>query len=519
MKKIILTLGMIHFGVSLFAQLPCSLDNTFATGGKLISDGSRLGDNVLVQPDGKILIACNPFGNGHVYIKRLNVDGSVDMSYGINGNCSIMVSTDATRISDMAFYNNQVYVCGNTSGNSNTFPFAAAISANGTLLSSFGNSGIKTFPSNFYTCAALDIDASGNLFITGSYSLTELFVAKLNSAGTFDASFDGDGVATLATGDVNHWFEAFDILSDKNGKVIMCGKKYKANNGSTINPFWNALVVRFTSTGALDNSFATNGVGLYNSSATNFDELKKVHQLPNNDYIFCGDTYDNVDYDYNVLKLKNDGTKDVTFGNQGWQLHDLEYDNEMENPLNSALLPDGRILITGNQGSGDTVYFALLMLKADGTRDNSFAPNGFFKNIFGANNNSSSAGMALDASGKIVLAGYTRTCANGTCGPLYMAVSRYNSSFIANGANNINSPTQLLSCYPNPIQPGREIFILNEQTTESSFLFLYSENGNCVAKLAINQNKATLPISITPGTYILALPNKKGVSKNKLIVH
>ena len=402
MKKILYSLVLLISQFMADAQIPCSLDNTFATGGKLVADGSRLGEGVLIQPDGKILIACNPFGNGHVYIKRLNLDGSLDMTYGVNGICQLSVATDATRISDMKFYNNQVYVCGNTSGNSNTYPYTAAISANGSLVNTYGSGGIQYFPSNFYTCSSLDIDASGHIFVAGAYSLTELFVAKLTSNGALDNTFDGDGVARLATGDVNHWFETFDILADKNGKIVVCGKKYKANNGSTIIPFWNALAVRFNANGSLDNTFATNGIGLYNSNATHFDESKGIHQLPNNDYILCGDTYDNVDYDYNVLKLKHDGTKDLTFGNQGWQLHDLEYNNDMENPLNSALLPDGRILITGNQGDGDTVYFSLLMLKSDGTRDNTFAPNGLFKHIFNMNNNSSSSGMALDASGKIV---------------------------------------------------------------------------------------------------------------------
>lgn len=510
MKKIVLFTFILATKLIAFGQIPCSLDNTFATGGKLVSDGSRIGESVLIQPDGKILIACNPFGNGHVYIKRLNVDGSLDMTYGVNGHCHISIASDATRISDMKFYNNQVYVCGNTSGSSNTYPYAAAITANGTLVNTFGSAGIKAFPTTFYTCSALDIDASGNLFITGAYSLTELFVAKLNNSGNYDNTFDGDGVARVATGDVNHWFETFDILADKNGKIVVCGKKYKANNGSTINPFWNALAVRFNANGSLDNTFATNGIGLYNSNVTNFDESKGIHQLPNNDYILCGDTYDNIDYDYNVLKLKNDGSKDLTFGNQGWQLHDLEYSNDMENPLNSALLPDGRILITGNQGDGDTVYFSLLMLKADGTRDNAFAPNGLFKNIFNVNNNSSSSGMALDASGKIVLAGYTRTCANGTCGPLYMAVSRYNSSFIASGLTNQSSSLHNVTLYPNPCRSGEVLNIEHDLSKDFTSSYLYNVNGQCIAVMPILQHSIFIPRELNSGLYLLELMHDEG---------
>lgn len=515
---------LIFMGLSLGlnAQIPCSLDNTFATGGKLVSDGSRLGDEVLIQADGKILIACNPFGNGSAYIKRLNVDGTTDNTYGVNGQCNITVAEVATRISGMVMVNGQVFLCGNTStniGGTNTYPYAAAVSSNGTLLSSFGTNGVKKFPTNYYTSSGITSDNFGNLYICGAYSLTELFVAKLDAYGNYDTGFDGDGIARVATGSNDHWFETTDILCDKDAKVVVSGKKYRANNGSTIPNYWNMLAVRFLPNGAIDNNFANNGIGLYNSNAAWFDEAKNIHVLPNGDYVLTGDTYNNTDYDYTVLKIKQDGSIDTGWGNAGWQIHDLEFDHEMENPLNSALLPDGRILVSGNQGSGDTVYFALLMLKADGTRDNSFAPNGFFKHIFNQNNNSSSSGLGIDATGKIVLAGYTRTCANGVCGPLYMAVARYNSSFAPNGLSEAAHPSMSIQLFPNPAGSGQTMRIAGREGVLPTALNILNMQGQVVYAQNGETPISTIPVPLVPGLYHCILQREHQRSTVNFVVH
>ena len=452
MKNSITLLLMLLFTSVASAQIPCSLDNTFDSDGKLVSDGSRLGEHVIVQSDGKILVACNPFGNGDVYIKRFNVDGSVDATYGSGGSITVSIMEVATRINGMVMHNNIIYICGTTStniGGTNTYPYVAAITANGAFLTTFGINGIKEFPS-LYTSNALTTDNAGAIYMTGGSFFTDFYVMKLKSDGAFDNTFDSDGIVSVPTGNNDHWFETMAIVVDGNNKVLISGRKEKANNGSTIAAFRNTLVARFNTNGVLDNTFATGGIGLYNSATGNYDEGMNIHVMNGNKYMVTGSAYDNTDYDYTALKLNNNGTPDNAFGTNGWALYDLTFNNEDEYSLNSTVLPDGRILITGNQGSGDTVHFCLLMIKGNGDRDNSFAPDGVFLNIFNQNNNSSSGGMDMDANGKIVLAGYTRTCANGTCGPLYLAVSRYNNSFDPEGIESPATADFNYQLFPNP---------------------------------------------------------------------
>jgi len=267
--------------------------------------------------------------------------------------------------------------------------------------------------------------------------------------------------------------------------------------------------VRFSTSGSPDNTFGNSGVALFNSNTQWFDEGKNIHALPNGQYIITGDTYDNTDYDYTVIRVNNNGTLDNTFGNGGWQIHDLEFNNEFENPLNSAVLPDGRILITGNQGSGDTVYFCLLMLHPDGTRDNNFAPNGLFKNIFGLNNNSSSSGLAVEPGGKIILGGYTRTCANGVCGPLSMALARYKSGAVPAGLTSSDmSEPQRLSVWPNPVAAGQWVF-----TAPADEIRVYDMSGQLQFR-----GKGPLPAPGVPGLYRIVSVHEKSVSSSTLLV-
>ncbi len=64
MKKLF-TLTLILLTLTVQPQQPCALDPGWDTDGKLVADGSRPGDNIVVQPDGKVLVGCNPFGDSY----------------------------------------------------------------------------------------------------------------------------------------------------------------------------------------------------------------------------------------------------------------------------------------------------------------------------------------------------------------------------------------------------------------------------------------------------------------------
>ncbi len=523
MKKgysLIFLLALTLLSHSVNAQLACALDPGWDTDGKLVADGSRLGENIIVQPDGKVLVSCNPFGDSYAYIKRYNPDGSLDASYGTAGQFTVQVAERRTDIDGMVLHNGTLYICGSTTtdiGGTNTYVYAAAIQANGGWENGFGTGGVKKFNSgitDFYIAGDIGVDGNGKIYMAGLEWLDNAFVVRMNTSGVLDASWDGDGVAFFATNNTDHWFEVIDLDFDKAGKVLIAGKKYKANNGSSIPVFWNVMIARFNSNGSLDGGFATGGVGLYSSGATNLDEGRRIQVTAQNDYVVIGNTYDGVDYDYSIVKVLNTGMVDPAFGNAGWSINDLELNNEMEYCLTGALLPDGRILATGNQGSGDTVHFALLALTPSGVRDNAFAPNGLFMNIFNQNNNSSSSGLALTSDGKIYLGGYTRTCANGVCGPLYMALSRYVGG---TPSVSMSDPNALqFKIYPNPAHSGQQVQL---QTVDADALVAVSLIDMSGREFAINPAGASFVLpDLCKGLYICRLQTDAGVVMSRLLV-
>lgn len=177
------------------------------------------------------------------------------------------------------------------------------------------------------------------------------------------------------------------------------------------------------------------------------------------------------------------------------------------------MLPDGRILQTGNEGSGDTVHFALLMLNPDGTRDNVFAPDGLFMNIFNQNNNSSGQGMTMDPSGKIYMGGYTRTCTNGTCGPLYMALSRYNNTF-GNVTSIANSTESDVLFFPNPAKSDGMVSFKGIDFASVTSAELFDMNGKQTT-LNLNADQIQLP-NLPQGVYMIRITTETGQWLEKL---
>ncbi|MBT1701439.1 T9SS type A sorting domain-containing protein [Fulvivirgaceae bacterium PWU4] len=78
--------------------------------------------------------------------------------------------------------------------------------------------------------------------------------------------------------------------------------------------------------------------------------------------------------DFAVLKLKANGTPDNTFGEGGFVIAALSPEYDAARAL--ALDANGNIYLAGYANNGLDDDFALLKLKPDGTRDNSFGTNG-----------------------------------------------------------------------------------------------------------------------------------------------
>ncbi len=104
-----------------------------------------------------------------------------------------------------------------------------------------------------------------------------------------------------------------------------------------------------------------------------------------------------------VARYLKNGALDTSFDGDGWKTTDLEgFD---ESALAVSVQPDGKILAAGTSANPDfSLDFALVRYNADGTDDLTFGALGRVITDF-ASRSDGARGIALQADGKIVLAG------------------------------------------------------------------------------------------------------------------
>jgi hypothetical protein len=321
------------------------------------------------------------------------------------------------------------------------------------------------------------------------------------------------GETTFKTAASGEYYETRHINLDKNNKIILTGKYYTTQAATN---FSKTFIVRLNADGQKDNSFDADAIAFYNSAVGNFDEGRRIFANISNDYYVIGSTWkSNQDYDYALMKVKNNSMLDNSFDMDGWKLYNIGGSSTEEYLLNGEMMQNENLLLTGNQGSGDTVYFCMLMVKPDGTPDNNFATNGVYKHIFGVNNNNSSAALALSNDGKLYLGGYTRTCTGGTCGPLSSGIARYNGGQISTSLINQNKKEEnLIPIYPTIISQYQWITIESNEITEKSIQVLNLQGQSIPFVYYKNQLKL---LNTTNGIYLIKINNKTINQVTKII--
>nr|MBP6314437.1 T9SS type A sorting domain-containing protein [Chitinophagaceae bacterium] len=498
--------------MSVWAQLPCGLDQGFNGTGLFIGDGSKQATALLPLADGKIIICNNPVSNlGHSYLKRYHPDGSLDISFGSNGKFDVKIESERTTINAMEVYNNKIYCCGTTYNGTTTLGFICRLKIDGGYDSSFSIQGVKTMYT-FNTLEDLIIDNTGKIFLAGTSDYDVLTLMKLQNNGTTDNTFGNVGRAQHQTPNVNIFYNVYDVALDASSNIVITGKYYTLSGSY----FRKVFVAKIKPSGVLDSTFDADGVAYYNSGVSHMDEARKIFPLNNGDYCIAVSAQDSMGtfFDFALLKIKGNGLTDNTFGVNGWKLYDLG-NNTGESVTDAAMLSNGNYLLSGNHGFGDTIRFTLLMLKPDGSREPNFAPNGLFTNIFGNRNNNATGAMAVSAQGKIYLGGYARTCANGVCGPLSLAVARYHGAETATSIPDFELASSAIICSPNPILSKGLLKIMEPENVE--LVQLVNALGQAIPLQKVGAHLFQLP-ECASGIYFLQARSNRQLISTKLLV-
>lgn len=398
------------------------LDATFANGGRQVADFTEFvgsvdtADAVLVQPDGKILVAGSTSLGGNVAasLARYNTDGSLDRTFGNGGRIATSLLeniVDLVRRPD-----GRIVAIGATPGGADFG--VIQLLPDGTLdVNGFGNRGFASidFAGGADTPQAVVLQSDGKLVIAGSAGGADFGVVRLTPSGNLDPIFDADGKATIDFGSAVE--SANDVAIDANGRIVLAGTAAVGAGGT--NDF---ALARLDASGVLDATFSSDGKVTTDFNQNRDDDARSL-VLQSGGFIVVGGTAiqektvpANFDADFALARYNSSGDLQLGFGTGGKKTIDFTRDTlaPSEDTLGEiALDANGRIVIAGTSAepglTGRVDVAAARLNGVTGAVDTSTDLNTggkLYPAFFGIGPDNGLA-LALQSDGKWVIAGST----------------------------------------------------------------------------------------------------------------
>ncbi|EDP74721.1 hypothetical protein [Hydrogenivirga sp. 128-5-R1-1] len=212
------------------------------------------------------------------------------------------------------------------------------------------------------------------------------------------------------------------IIIDGQGKILVTGHSKNANFNEDM------VIWRFSSNGTLDNSFGNNGVVVHNNAAggNSSDRGNSIAIDGNGRIIITGTSFNGNNNDMVIWRYNSDGTLDISFGNNGFVVHNnAAGGNSHDWGFSVTTDSQNKVLVTGTSHNANNNYdMVIWRYNSNGTLDNSFGNNGIVvhDNAAGGNGDDIGSSIVVDSNGKIVVAGYSSNGSNND-----MVIWRYNS--------------------------------------------------------------------------------------------
>ena len=239
-------------------------DNSFSGDGILILKLSvpniyEAARDVALQTDGRIVIS----GFAHdgtksvMAVARINTDGTLDNSFNATGLLFVNFPFAAQGLGVKIQPDGKILSVGKAMNAAGNYDYALVrINANGSYDNSFDGDGKWTRDFNGGMDEATDVDSqpNGKLIISGTASIPALTptLVRLNADGSYDNSFDGDGVRPIfiAPGNTGQ-----SVIAQPDGRIMWL------ITTSTV-----YFLVKLNSDGSPYAPFSFYGVGVYNYS-------------------------------------------------------------------------------------------------------------------------------------------------------------------------------------------------------------------------------------------------------------
>ncbi|MDC4206296.1 MAG: CHRD domain-containing protein [Candidatus Manganitrophus sp.] len=379
---------------------PGSLDANFDTDGIVSTTLGNFSEAkfTLTQTDGKIIAIGNSDLNvgtnaqPHFTLVRYNTDGTIDTSFGPNGNGFVKT------------------ILGTQS-----FPFFGSIQADGKIV----------------------VSGYSNLAV-GSNTEFHFTLVRYNTDGTVDTSFGPNGSGFVKT-KIGTQSIPFFATVQTDGKIILVGRSNLDVGG---NVQFHFTLVRYNTDGTVDTSFGPSGTGFVKTILGSGSSIHSVSIQGDGKIIAVGqsnlDVGGNVQFHFTLVRYNTDGTVDTSFGPSGTGfVKTILGSGSSANSI--SIQGDGKIIAVGQSnlsiGTNAQTHFTLVRYNTDGTVDTSFGPSGtgFVKTILGSSSfpgtgtfSGAGALSVIQNDGKIIVAGQSNLSVGSGNTESHFTLVRYN---------------------------------------------------------------------------------------------
>jgi uncharacterized delta-60 repeat protein len=385
---------------------PGDLDPTFSRNGLVrtsFGDSSQANE-VAIQPNGRIVVAGQ--AHGQLAVARYRANGRLDPTFSDDGLLRMRFG-NYSQAADLAIQPNGriLVLVGSAQG-----LILARLKSGSALDPSFSDDGLLTdFPEDF-GFGSMALDGEGRIVLAGGRSgagfTAEAAVARFQPNGAPDASFSGDGVATVSFPPSDYaWGDSVAVEPD--GSPVLGGQVLHDDLELT-----DLALARFEPDGDLDSTFSGDATTTLDIGPV--DNTRHIALRPDGRIVTTGWNCSSPEDLYGgcggeAAQFNANGSLDDSFADDGVLTLSLRRDGYVGSVTDAlGVTEDGGTVLAGGSVTDRQDYgpvdFVVVSLDATGAPDASFRGAGIWTTDF-ASGDDDAYDVVLQPDGKIVAAG------------------------------------------------------------------------------------------------------------------